>query len=88
MAKKLIYIMSDNRSGSTLLDQLLGGNPSIMSLGEVHHLTAYALDDRGIYDPVHPLVCSCGQFSWMFWGAQFITQNLSCWKDRRFDGCS
>jgi hypothetical protein len=52
--------MSDNRSGSTLLDQLLGANPSIMSLGEVHHLAAYALQDRSIYDPVHPLVCSCG----------------------------
>ena len=60
MTKKVIYIMSDNRSGSTLLDQLLGANPSIMSLGEVHHLTAYAQQDRSLYDPVHPLVCSCG----------------------------
>jgi len=60
MTKKIIYIMSDNRSGSTLLDQLLGANPSIMSLGEVHHLTAYSMNDRSVYDPVHPLVCSCG----------------------------
>ena len=61
MTGKIIYIMSDNRSGSTLLDQLLGANSSIMSLGEVHHLLAYALNDRSLYDPVHPLVCSCGQ---------------------------
>ena len=61
MTKKIIFIMSDNRSGSTLLDQLLGANPTIMSLGEVHHLKAYALSDRAIYDPIHPLVCSCGK---------------------------
>jgi len=52
--------MSDNRSGSTLLDQLLGAHESIMSLGEVHHLRAYALRDRSLYNPVHPLECSCG----------------------------
>jgi hypothetical protein len=31
-----------------------------MSLGEVHWLAAYAAEDRRIYDPDHPLVCSCG----------------------------
>ena len=41
--KKIVYIMSDNRSGSTLLDQLLGAHESVTSLGEVHHLPAYAL---------------------------------------------
>ena len=57
---KVIYVLSDNRSGSTLLDQLLGANADIVSLGEVHHLPAYVLNDRSIYDPVHSLVCSCG----------------------------
>ena len=52
--------MSDNRSGSTLLDQLLGAHSSIISLGEVSHLPAYVLNDRSIYNPSHPLVCSCG----------------------------
>lgn len=56
----VVYIMSDNRSGSTLLDQLLGSHPEVFSLGEVHHLPAYATRDRSLYDPVHPLVCSCG----------------------------
>lgn len=60
MTKKIIYIMSDNRSGSTLLDQLLGAHSSVTSLGEVQHLPAYVFDDRDIYNPVHPLVCSCG----------------------------
>jgi hypothetical protein len=59
--KKIVYIMSDNRSGSTLLDQLLGAHEKMMSLGEVHHLCAYALQDRSLYNPVHPLECSCGK---------------------------
>jgi hypothetical protein len=58
---KVIYILSDNRSGSTLLDQLLGAHPKIVSLGEVHHLAAYVRQDRRLYDPVHPLDCSCGR---------------------------
>lgn len=58
--KDIVYIVSDNRSGSTLLDQLLGANESVISLGEVHHLRAYALQDRSLYNPVHPLECSCG----------------------------
>ena len=53
--------MSDTRSGSTLLDQLLGAHSQIRSVGEVHHLAAYALEDRSRYNPVHQLVCSCGQ---------------------------
>lgn len=68
---KIVYILSDNRSGSTLLDQLLGAHSGIVSLGEVHHLAAYARQDRGLYNPVHPLVCSCGQpiVSCPFWAA-------------------
>ncbi|MGH8249935.1 MAG: sulfotransferase [Steroidobacteraceae bacterium] len=56
-----IFVLSDMRSGSTLLDQLLGAHPSIMSLGELHWLAAYVLQDRKIYDPVHELICTCGQ---------------------------
>src|SRR5690606_23114657 len=58
---KIIYILADNRSGSTLLDQLLGAHPDIVSQGEVHHLAAYVRQDRSLYDPVHPLDCSCGR---------------------------
>jgi len=43
-----------------LLDQLLGAHERMMSLGEVHHLRAYALQDRSLYNPAHPLECSCG----------------------------
>ena len=58
--RKIVYIISDNRSGSTLLDQLLGAHEQMISLGEVHHLQAYALQDRSLYNPAHPLECSCG----------------------------
>ena len=61
MRHKSILILSDNRSGSTLLDQCLGSHSDIVSLGEVHWLRAYVREDRAIYNPAHPLVCSCGQ---------------------------
>lgn len=56
-----IFVLSDTRSGSTLLDQCLGANPDIASLGEVHWLRAYATQDRKLYNPEHELVCSCGR---------------------------
>jgi hypothetical protein len=61
MKPTIIYICSDNRSGSTILDNLLAGNPKITSVGEIHHIEAYALNDRSLYDPGHPLICSCGK---------------------------
>jgi hypothetical protein len=60
MRRATIFVLSDVRSGSTLLDQCLGGHPAIVSLGEVHWLAAYLAQDRNVYDPEHPLVCSCG----------------------------
>ena len=56
----LVFILSDMRSGSTLLDQLLGAHPEVLSVGELHWLTAYATQDRGLYDPDHDLLCTCG----------------------------
>ena len=61
MKGEAIFVLSDNRSGSTLVDQLLGAHPEICSVGELHWLDAYARQDRTIYDPVHPLVCMCGK---------------------------
>lgn len=57
----VIYIVSDTRSGSTLLDQLLGAHPEVCTVGEVHHLAAYARLDRSMHDPVYPLQCTCGE---------------------------
>src|SRR4029450_4883694 len=55
-----IFVLSDNRSGSTLLDQCLGSHTQIVSLGEVHWLDAYLTQDRRIYNPSHELLCTCG----------------------------
>lgn len=43
------------------MDQLLGSNKDAVSVGEIHWVGAYLNQDRDIYDPVHPLVCSCGE---------------------------
>lgn len=76
MTGKIVYVLSDTRSGSTLLDQLLGAHGEILSLGEVHHLVAYVRQDRALYNPAHPLVCSCGEpiASCIFW--QRVEQQL------------
>jgi len=55
------FILSDVRSGSTLLDQCLGAHDDVVTLGEAHWLPAYVTHDRSLYDPVHELVCACGQ---------------------------
>ena len=57
----VIYITSDNRSGSTMLDMMLGGHSNITALGEIHHLRSYVLQDRSDYNPIHELVCLCGK---------------------------
>lgn len=54
------FILSDVRSGSTLLDQCLGAHADVVTLGEAHWLPAYVTRDRAQYDPVHELVCACG----------------------------
>jgi hypothetical protein len=61
MKSEIVSVVSDYRSGSTLLDQLLGAHPEVCSVGEVQHLAAYAREDRSLYDPQHPLRCSCGE---------------------------
>jgi sulfotransferase family protein len=56
----IAFVLSDVRSGSTLLDQLMGAHPCILSVGELHWLAAYVTRDRRQYDPDHELVCTCG----------------------------
>ncbi len=57
----LIFIAGDDRSGSTMLDMMLAGHSSIASVGEAHHLRAYANKDHQYYKSVHDLSCLCGQ---------------------------
>lgn len=60
MRRATIFVLSDVRSGTTLLDQCLGAHDQVVSLGEVHWLRAYVRQDRSLYAPVHALDCSCG----------------------------
>lgn len=78
MRRAAVFVLSDVRSGSTLLDQCLGAHPEIMSLGEVHWLPAYVAEDRTMYDPAHPLVCTCGApvERCSFWGQ--VAARLAC----------
>ena len=51
-APRLIYVMGTARSGTTILEILLGNNPGIANLGEVSHIFAHGFirnDD-----------CACG----------------------------
>lgn len=60
--KTIIYIMSDNRSGSTLLENILSNSPDIVSVGELHHLDSYL--NKGRWGRGVNWECTCGsQFS-------------------------
>jgi hypothetical protein len=51
----LVYIVSDVRSGSTLLDTILSQNDSITSIGEAHHFGKYFTREEGFE------MCSCSR---------------------------
>lgn len=55
--KTIIYIMSDVRSGSTLLENVLSNAPGVVSVGELRHLDAY-LNKRDV-GKVFNWKCSC-----------------------------
>jgi len=50
----VVYILGAGRSGSTLLERVLGQDPRVATLGEVHHLW-----QRGI---VRNELCGCGRY--------------------------
>lgn len=54
----LIFIMSDVRSGSTLLEYMLASNDNVVSIGEAHHLKSYLVGGYSGKRWRH--TCSCG----------------------------
>ena len=60
MSGHVVCVLADKRSGSTLLTQLLGAHPDVVSVGEVHWFQAYVRNDRSLYNPPNDLVCACG----------------------------
>lgn len=69
MKPLVIYIIGDNRSGTTLLDYLLSNHPKAVSVGELHHLNRYVY--KGTTDESTDLKCSCGKY----------VETCSFWKD-------
>lgn len=55
----VIYIIGDNRSGTTLLDYLLSHHPEAYSVGEMHHLHSYYNKNKGM-GILYNWECSCG----------------------------
>ena len=51
MKKKIIFILSVGRSGSTVLDKFLGSHSDCFSLGEINHFTEEFIKNS---------ICSCG----------------------------
>ena len=58
MKQEIIYIMSDSRSGSTLLENILSKSPEIISLGELHNLHSHLV--KGPMGTITNWKCSCG----------------------------
>lgn len=59
MKPTIIYIIGDNRSGSTLLDYLLSCHPAAHSVGELRRLNEYYCE-KGIAER-NNWACSCGK---------------------------
>ncbi len=60
----VLFIASASRSGSTLLDLLLGSHPQGVSTGEIRRLQGFVLQDKGLLaldDENYPLTCSCAK---------------------------
>lgn len=55
--KTILYIVSDVRSGSTLLENILSKSDEIISVGELHHLGSYI--NKGHIGKTIDWVCSC-----------------------------
>lgn len=60
----VVFVASTSRSGSTLLDMVLGDNEGYYSVGEMRQLqgfTAQNYELSEIWDREYPLVCTCGR---------------------------
>lgn len=59
MTRKIIYIISDVRSGSTLLENILSKSDEMLSVGELHHLDSHV--HKGEAGKRWNWNCSCGK---------------------------
>lgn len=86
----VIFVASESRSGSTLLDLLLGNQDEYVSVGEMRQLQGISLQDycvAGFRDQRYPLICTCGQplDTCKFWKSVEVASGLS-FKTTSFKG--
>jgi hypothetical protein len=74
--KVIVYIVSDVRSGSTLLENILAKSDDIISVGELHHLDSHI--HKGVWGKTWNWNCSCGVSvkNCIFWSRIFETMKL------------
>jgi hypothetical protein len=67
MKTEIVYIVGLGRSGTTLLDLLLGSHPNLVGLGEIFHFT---MPNSKRLSQSSKILCSCGQSmeKCLFWG--------------------
>jgi len=59
---EIVYIASANRSGSTLLEHLLGSQGDVVNCGEFRRITDfYSENKKAIRDPQNTTACTCGE---------------------------
>jgi hypothetical protein len=75
LRKTILYIISDSRSGSTLLENILSNSSENISVGELHHLDSHL--NKGVWGKTWGWNCSCGKsFSdCEFWKKVFTDLN-------------
>lgn len=74
--KTILYIVSDVRSGSTLLENILSKSNEVVSVGELHHLDSHL--HKGKWGSSWNWKCSCGESfdSCKFWTNVFKDMNV------------
>lgn len=72
----VLYIVSDVRSGSTLLENVISKSDEVISVGELHHLDSHL--HKGKWGSSWSWKCSCGESfdSCRFWTKVFEHMNI------------
>jgi len=70
MKKKVVYLLGAGRSGTTIMATVLGGNPQIVTIGEMHQFLDHVVEDKN---------CSCGvkMIDCTFWQRIISQLNIS-----------
>ena len=81
MIKKIVYLVSDVRSGSTLLENIISKSREVVSIGELHHLDSHI--HNGKWGVTWNWNCSCGENlnDCEFWNDVFVQMGISNFKE-------